>query len=215
MTGGGSWKRRGFAIAAIALALGLIAPEIPAPAGAATPRTTLVAKRRIRHHKHDVKHHKKPSLVARRAMAAAAIKAKAKAAATAKVLAAIAELAADPNWKPPATLKTKHRVTATAPATRRPASARRVKAKAIAARRRAQRAATLARHEASARAATRTRTAPKSATPKATPGGTHTLAPLSLAGFGLIALLPFVLLGLVLVGSDYLRRRAPKRAPTS
>jgi len=43
-----AWKRRGFAIAALVLAFAVVAPELALPAGAASSRIVLTAKRRRR-----------------------------------------------------------------------------------------------------------------------------------------------------------------------
>jgi len=75
MLGRGAWRRRGFAIAAIALSFAVIAPELGLPAGAAPARSELATRRRQR---------RPASAATRRAKILAAMRAKGNAAAAAR-----------------------------------------------------------------------------------------------------------------------------------
>jgi hypothetical protein len=161
MRGKPVWRRRLFAIAAVALTLAVVAPEIAAPAGAAPARAELAGKRRRR----------PVSPAARKAKILAAMRAKAKAQTT------------------PTTTKRRRTVATPPKKKQQTTAAKRLAAKKAAQKRRAAQAA-LARR----RAATNKK---KSS--------------LSIPMLALLAVAPFVLIGLYLLGADYLRRRVPRR----
>ena len=169
----GAWRRRGFAVAAIALTFAVVAPELATPVGAATSRVELAAKRRPRPARTEAQ---------RKARVLAALRAKGwtKAAAMAKLKAAVLKSrgAIYTNTKPkPAGAGTGVGATKRQRQALRQAAAKRQAATALAAKQ-----------------------APK---PKKS-------SSLSLPFLVLLALLPFVLIGLYLLGADYLRRREPR-----
>jgi hypothetical protein len=155
----GAWKRRAFAVAAIALTLAVIAPELAAAAGAGPARAELAAKRRY-----------PPRTEAQR---------------KARILAAM-------RAKGLTRANTVKRINA-ALAARRAGTKQQAKPQPNAATRRRQRALA-ARRRAAARNAAKNK---KSSS-------------LSLPFLAFLALLPFVLMGLYLLGADYWRRREPR-----
>ena len=178
----GAWQRRGFAIAILALTFAVVAPELAAPAGAAPARVTLSAKRR-----------QAVSPATRRARILAAMRAKGAAKGTANA-AAIARYKAAAGATGTAT-KPKRKLGAFAAAAakrRRTLAAKRLAAKKAAAKR--KNAAAIA----ALRGAKNKNKKKKSSS-------------LSLPLLAFLFLAPFVLMGLYLLGADYLRRREPRR----
>ena len=192
MQGRGAWRSRGFAIAAIALTFAVIAPEIAAPAGAAPARVELAGKRRRR---------QPVSAATRKARIVAAMKAKANSpAAQAKAAtyrAAVAaksksgsKSAATPAAKPGAKPSPKPKAAFGPAAKRQRALAvKRLAAKKVALKRRAAANALIAKRV----------------------GVKKKSSSLSLPLLALYALMPFLLIGAYLLGSDYLRRREPRK----
>jgi hypothetical protein len=179
----GAWGRRGIALAAIALSFAIVAPELATPAGAAAARTGFVDARRPR----PRLRHPARTEAQRKARVIAAMRAKGLTHA-----AALLKLQA-------AGLKYQGQTTQT----------KKPKAKAPRTRIQRQRALQAQRRARAARtAAARRRAALALAARRASNKGSS----LSLPLLAFLAVLPFVLMGLYLLGADYLRRRE-QRAP--
>lgn len=169
MRGKQAWKRRSFAIAAIAVSLAIVGLDVAVPAGPAAARVELAGKRRRR----------PVSAAARKARIRAAMRAKAnspEARAKAKYLSA-AKAQAQPKPTITPTTKPKRNATLT-PAQKRKAAQKRRARQAALARRRA--------------------------------ANNKKQSSLSIPRLVLLAAAPFLLIGLYLLGADYLRRRVPR-----
>jgi ABC-type Na+ efflux pump permease subunit len=175
-----AWKRRGFAIAALALAFALVAPELAVPAGAASSRVELAGRRK-------------------RALSPAARKAKILAAMKAQALAKAKTQAAQPTTTLYKGAKKPKLTAAGLAKLRRALAAKSQTAKRAALNRRAAAAALAAR-----RAAKKTKKTKKKKS-----------SSLSLPMLAFLAILPFVLIGIYLLASDYWRRRVPRKRNAS
>ena len=195
MFGGGGRRWSGFAVAAVAIALCVVVPEIAAPAGAAAsqPMVTISTAHhahRAKHHakrhpKHHAKHHHKRH-----------VKRHVRHHAPARTAATVA-------------LAARRAQAAQARAAHKTAKPRRAHAKKktkLTARRHTRHARRAVRHVAVVHHVARKRHAKSTKVTTQLISSNH-LRPLTLVGLGLCALAPFALIGLGLIGSDYLRRR--------
>lgn len=160
MRGRQIWRRRGFAVAAVALTLGLVAPALAAPAALAAGRRPLSA--------------------AAKAKLAAAIRAKANTPEGRAKIAQYRAAQAKGQAQAPSPTTKKKKGTAATPAQKR----QRALAARKAAQKRAAQRALIARQRAAE----------------------NEESSLSLPLIALLAIAPFVLIGLYLLGADYLRR---------